>query len=118
MLPRRYPGEPQLPTKKLTDLFVERVSAPAKGRIEYFDASFPGLALRVTDKGAKSWCVFYRLNGRLRRFTIGSYPQVMPADARRQAQGALDRVRAGTDPTEEKRARRDERTPETETLGA
>src|SRR5258708_1292639 len=104
--------------KKLTDLFVDRVGPPAKGRVEYFDASFPGLALRVTDKGAKSFCVFYRLNGRLRRFTIGSYPQIKPADARREAQAALDRARAGTDPTEEKRARRDERTPETETFGA
>jgi integrase len=107
-----------LPTKKLTDLFVERVAGPAKGRLEYFDASFPGLALRVTDKGAKSWCVFYRIDGRLRRFTIGSYPAVKPADARREAQSALDRVRAGGDPTDDKRIRRERRTPETETFGA
>ena len=40
-------------TKKLTDLFVERVTAPARGRAEYFDASFPGLALRVSDRGAR-----------------------------------------------------------------
>jgi hypothetical protein len=35
---------------KLTDLFAERVKPPARGRVEYFDASFPGLALRVTEK--------------------------------------------------------------------
>lgn len=104
--------------KKLTDLFVERAKPPARGRAEYFDASFPGLALRITDKGAKSWSVFYRLNGRLRRFTIGNYPAIKPADARREARAALDRVRAGADPAEEKRARRDQRTPETETFGA
>jgi len=104
--------------KKLTDLFVERVKPPASGRAEYFDASFPGLALRVTDKGGKSWSVFYRLNGRLRRFTIGTYPAVKAADARREAQAALDRVRAGADPTEEKRARRNERTPEADTFAA
>src|SRR5258707_3356109 len=115
-LPRRYPREAQLPRKKLTDLFVERVAAPAKGRLEYFDASFPGLALRITDKGAKSWSVFYRIDGRLRRFTIGSYPAVKPADARREAQSALDRVRAGGDPTDDKRIRRERRTPETETF--
>jgi integrase len=97
-----------LPTKKLTDLFVERVGPPAKGRVEYFDASFPGLALRITDKGAKSWSVFYRLNGRLRRFTIGSYPAIKPAEARRAAQSALDTVRGGSDPIEEKRARREQ----------
>jgi integrase len=104
--------------KKLTDLFVERVKPPAHGRAEYFDASFPGLALRITDKGAKSWSVFYRLHGRLRRFTIGNYPALKPADARREAQTALDRVRAGADPAEEKKARREQRSPETETFGA
>jgi hypothetical protein len=53
-------------------VFVERAGPPARGRAEYFDASFPGLALRVTDRGVKSWSVLYRLHGRLRRFTIGN----------------------------------------------
>jgi hypothetical protein len=56
-----------MPTKRLTELFVARVKPPARGRVEYFDAAFPGLALRVTAKGSKSWCTFYRFNGRLRR---------------------------------------------------
>jgi len=107
-----------MPTKKLTDLFVERVKLPARGRVEYFDASFPGLALRVTDNGGKSWCAFYRFKGRLRRFTIGRYPAIKPAQARREAQAALERIREGIDPAEEKRARRDMRTPETETFDA
>lgn len=107
-----------MPTRKLTDLFVERVKPPATGRVEYFDASFPGLALRVTEKGGKSWCAFYRFHGRLRRFTIGSYPALKPGQARREAGAALDKVRQGVDPAEEKRTRRDQRTPETETFGA
>src|SRR5438309_36279 len=105
-------------TKKLTDLFVERVTAPARGRTEYFDASFPGLALRVSDKGRKSWSLFYRLNGRQRRFTLGRYPAIKPAQARTEAIKALERVREGIDPMEEKRARRDQSSPETETLEA
>ena len=107
-----------MPTRKLTDLFVERVKPPARGRLEYFDASFPALALRVTDKGGKSWCAFYRFHGRLRRFTIGGYPAIKPAQARREAGAALDKVRQGVDPAEEKGAQRDRRTPETETFGA
>jgi hypothetical protein len=107
-----------MPTKKLTDLFVERAKPPASGRVEYFDASFPGLALRVTDKGAKSWSVFYRFGGRLRRLTLGSWPAIKPAKAREEAQTALDRVREGVDPAEDKRARRELRTPETDTFGA
>ena len=95
-----------MPTRKLTDLFVERAKPPAHGRIEYFDAAFPGLALRITEKGAKSWCAFYRFHGRLRRFTLGGYPAMKPAQARREASAALDKVRQGVDPAEEKRSRR------------
>jgi hypothetical protein len=105
-----------MPTKKLTDLFVERAKPPMHGRVEYFDASFPGLALRITATGGKSWCAFYRFHGRLRRFTIGAYPAIKPAQARREATAALERVREGFDPAEEKRTRRDRRSPETDTF--
>jgi integrase len=107
-----------MPTRKLTDLFVERAKAPTYGRVEYFDAAFPGLALRITNNGGKSWSIFYRFKGRLRRFTIGGYPAIKPAQARIEAAAALELVREGVDPAEEKRARRDLCTPETDTFGA
>ena len=106
-----------MPTRKITDLFVMRVKPPTTGRDAYFDASFPGLALRITCKGGKSWALFYRMKGRLRCLTIGSYPAVTPALARREAQAALERVREGTDPGELKRARREMRGPDVETFG-
>jgi hypothetical protein len=106
-----------MPTRKLTDLFVERVKGPTGGRIEYFDAAFPALALRITPNGRKSWCTFYRFNGRLRRFTLGHYPAIKPAQARREAAAALERVRAGFDPATEKRERRNARTPKRDTFG-
>src|SRR5712672_2682568 len=46
------------------------------------------------------------------------YPAIKPAQARREAAAALERVREGVDPAEEKRARREMRTPETDTFGA
>src|SRR3981189_776234 len=107
-----------MPTRRLTDLFVERAKPPARGRLEFFGAAFSGLALRITENGGKSWCAFYRFKGRLRRFTIGRYPAIKPAQARREAAAALERVREGADPAEEKRARREMRTPETDTFGA
>ena len=72
-----------MPTKRLTDQFVERVSAPVRGRVEYFDAAFPALSLRVSEHGHKSWSLFYRVNGnpKLRRYKLGIYPQVKPAKA-------------------------------------
>jgi hypothetical protein len=107
-----------MPTKKLTDLFVERVKPPERGRTEYFDASFPGLALRVTDQGRKSWSLLYRIHGRLRRFTLGQYPAIKPAQARREAMEALERVRQGVDPSAEKQVQRLARPLEAETFGA
>jgi integrase len=95
-----------MPKRKLTDLFVERAKSPAHGRIEYFDASWPGLALRITENGAKTWCAFYRFHGKLRRFTIGRYPAIKPAEARLKAQAALDRVSQDVDPAAEKKNRR------------
>lgn len=106
-----------MPTRKITDLFAERAKPPARGQIDYFDAAFPALSLRVTENGGKSWCLFYRFNGRLRRFTLGRYPAIKPAQARREAGAALEKVREGRDPGEEKRTRRDQRTPETEAFG-
>jgi integrase len=89
-----------MPTKRLTDQFVERLRPPAHGRVEYFDASFPALSLRVSEHGHKSWSLFYRVNGnpKLRRYKIGIYPQVKPAKARLLAIEVLDQVRSGIDP--------------------
>jgi integrase len=105
-----------LPTKKLTDLFVERVKPPELERTEYFDAAFGGLALRVTKSGHKSWSLYYRFRGRLRRFTIGNYPAIKPAKARAEASAALELVRQGIDPCEEKRLRRLTVQPEADTF--
>jgi integrase len=93
--------------KKLTDRYVECLKAPPPGkeRLEVFDATFPGLAIRVTNRGHKSWSVYYRANGRHRRLTIGPFPAFPPAAARKAASEALHRVQAGGDPAEEKRAR-------------
>ena len=84
-----------MPTKGLTELFVERVKPPAQGRAEYFDAAFRGLALRVTETGHKSSSLHYRIGGKQRRFTIGTYSAIKPPHARHLAQRALDRVGKG-----------------------
>ena len=105
-----------MPKIKLTAAAVERIKSPKQGRVEYFDALLPGFALRVTDKGAKSWCVFYRINGRLRRYTIGSYPAFDLKAARKAAEKALRDVEVGDDPAAEKierRRRRDDDKPDT-----
>jgi integrase len=107
-----------VPTKKLTDLTAERIKPPKRDRVEYFDAAYGSLALRVTSGGHKSWSLFYRTGGRLRRFTLGKFPALKPASARREASRILDQVAAGVDPVAERRARRYVRPPEHETFAA
>lgn len=102
--------------KKLTDLFVEKVKPTPGRRVEYFDATFGGLALRVSESGRKSWTLFYRIHGRQRRLTIGPYPKFMPAAAREAALSALADVEKGIDPAFEKKARRNDPLPEFETF--
>ncbi len=84
--------------KKLTDAAVNRLKAPESGRTDYWDAMLPGFGLRITDKGAKSWVVMYRVGGRLRRLTLGSYPAISLKDARREAGEAMREAAKGNDP--------------------
>lgn len=96
---------------KLTAASVDRIKPPSNGRAEHFDAMLPGFGLRVTDKGAKSWIVFYRVQdgpekGKQRRLTLGTYPILSLADARKAARLALQNVAAGGDPARDKQDRK------------
>ena len=105
-----------MPTKHLTDLFVEKVK-PTKGRrVEYFDATFKGLALRVTETGHKSWVLFYRAHGKQFRYTWKPSPLMKPAEARKAAGELLQKVQDGIDPMVERRSMRDDPRPEIETF--
>jgi integrase len=56
----------------------------------------------MTSNGAMSWVAMYRHEGRLRRLTLGAYPALPLADARRQAKAALRSAAMGHDPAGEK----------------
>lgn len=77
---------------------------PANGRREIHDTVRAGLSLRVTDKGAKSWSVLYRVDGKLARLTLGTYPAVGVAKARKLACAALELRDEGKDPRKERAA--------------
>lgn len=56
--------------KRLTDQGVERLKydstiAPKNGRLEINDELCPGLILRVTPNGAKSFSVIYKIPARV-----------------------------------------------------
>lgn len=95
-----------MPKIKLTAAAVERLRAPAAGQIDYFDAGFPALALRVTASGVRSWVYFGRVHGKLKRATLGRFPGLTLHEARRKAGQVADAMREGVDPAFAKREAR------------
>ena len=99
-----------------TARWVAAVPAPPEGQVDYFDQTPPSLGLRVAPSGRKTWFVMYRASGRLRRYTLGTYPAVSLADARQRATDARHSVAHGGDPAQ---ARQDGRqAPTVAELGA
>ena len=94
---------PRRTAKALTEASVQRIKAPDSGRREHFDSIVPGFALRVTGTGHKSWVMYYRRDGRNRRYTIGTYPAIELKEAREIARSVHLQARQGGDPAADKK---------------
>jgi hypothetical protein len=57
--------------------------------------------------GAKSFFVNYRVDGREKRLTIGSFPEWSVEAARAEAKGLRRRIDRGEDPAKERKDRRE-----------
>lgn len=96
--------------RDLTDAFLRTVTPPAEGRLELRDRKVPGLVLRMTASGTASWSVrVLARDGKHTRPSIGTWPHVGIADARKLAMAAIAAIQAGGDPIAEKQAARAER---------
>lgn len=101
-----------MPTKaslNFTKSALDNLPPPATGkRAEYHDSKVPGLRLRHTASGHKSFCVvgWNRKAQKPDRFTIGAYPACTVEAARQEARKWLGRVALGIDPREERREQR------------
>ncbi len=85
--------------------------ASAGKRDEYADTVEPGLRLRVTDRGAKTYCVLARVKGgSMERYTIGSARDFTPEQARRKAVQVRGEMKNGRSLAASKRAERGEMT--------
>jgi integrase len=89
-----------------TARWVAAVPAPPRGQVDYFDQTPPSLGLRVAPSGRKTWFVMYRAHGRLRRYTLGTYPALSLADARQRATDARHSVAHGGDPATQRQVAR------------
>ena len=68
---------------RLTDLLIKNLKLPEIGQKTYFDDSFRGFGLRVSQGGSKSFVLMFGKDRKLR--TIGRYPDMSLADARKKA---------------------------------
>ncbi|GAB4045756.1 tyrosine-type recombinase/integrase [Spirosoma litoris] len=64
----------------------------------YKMADGEGLYLEVTPNGTKFWRLKYRLHGKEKRISLGAYPTVSVADARKTKDDIKRDIKAGIDP--------------------
>lgn len=94
---------------EFTTAFVRSAPAVEGKRTDYADAVCRGLTLRVTPKGARTFCYRYEdAAGRSMRLRLGDFPALTLAKAREAAYAARAQVGLGVDPQREKRAKRAE----------
>ena len=90
--------------RTLTATAVERIRAPASGQTDHFDQGYPGLALRVSYGGAKTWVYFYRLFGKQKRLTLGRWPSMSLSAAREAWRDARKTIDKGESPQHQRPA--------------
>jgi len=96
---------------RITKKFVDTVEIPppnasgGKTQKFYRDSQIPGFALRVTSGGVKSFIVEKRINGKVKRITLGRFGNLTAEQARLEAIKLTGEVAMGIDPIAEKRAK-------------
>jgi integrase len=86
-----------MPRRSLTERFIATVKS--QGQTDFFDSGYPGLSLRVSYGGTKSFAYIYRLAGKQHRLSLGTYPGDMGlAEAREAWREARREVKAKRDP--------------------
>ena len=95
---------------RLTQLAVDK-SKPRGRRYDLPDGpgGIGGLALRVSERGVKSYSLRYRINGKQQRLSLGTHPVITLVMARQAARKALQQVEWGIDPSAAKSKEKAER---------
>ncbi len=93
----------------LTDVLIKNLTHPDRRpskRQETPDGKIAGLYFVRQTSGAASWALRFRSSGKPKKLTLGPWPAIGLAEARRKAQEALGAIAVGKDPAAEKRASR------------
>ena len=86
---------------QFTDKDIKNLKPESK-RYDVREKSGNGFSIRVSPSGEKSWIYFYSFHGRKRRMTLGSYPALSLANARKKHREAIQILEMGNDPSLEK----------------
>ncbi|MEZ8971776.1 integrase arm-type DNA-binding domain-containing protein [Vibrio cyclitrophicus] len=88
--------------KKTTSLSDKQIKAAEIKTKEYILSDGNGLNLRIRPNGTKSWQYRYtnRVTGKVKKLSLGSYPTLKLADARKIAQDHRNQLANGVDPRE------------------
>ncbi|WP_436637632.1 tyrosine-type recombinase/integrase [Microbaculum sp. FT89] len=84
--------------QRITESLVRALPGPTTGNTITYDTDVKGFGIRVTAAGAKAFVLNYRVGGRERRLTIGSYPDWSAAAARDEAKKLKREIDRGEDP--------------------
>ena len=99
-----YHGD--VPTIRLTARALDTLPLPSRGRVEYFDESLPGFAVRIFPSGRRVLTLLYRMKGgrtkKKERVDIGTYPPLSLAQARDLAKKLKAEIQLGKDPRKER----------------
>ena len=87
---------------KLDTCALRTATPPPKGYVLCWDSELCGFGVRITASGARTFIVEKRVRGRTRRVSLGRWPAITIASARKRARVHLGRVAAGEDPIAEK----------------
>lgn len=84
----------------LTDIQIRNAKPSEKPR-KLSDGA--GMYLLVTPAGGRLWRLKYRIDGREKQLSIGTYPEIGLSDARKRRDEAKSMIAQGKDPSREKR---------------
>lgn len=90
-----------------TKATLEALKPPASGRVFYYDAKTPGLAFAITDKDARRFYLYRRIDGRPERILLGTFPPMTIDQARTAAAQKNGDIARGINPVAAKRAARE-----------
>jgi hypothetical protein len=94
--------------RKITDTVLEKLKAPAAGRLYIWDSKLTGFHVRVTPSGTKTFGVSYRSKAGIKRtMRIADVDSIHLQKARDAAKAILDDVALGKDPALEWKAMRE-----------